>query len=89
MTAVKTEVKQTQQKLLRTREKIKQLYELSSALVQKLQGTCDHSLVAPWDWEHDNGYGRQSMIKGQRCLYCGWVDWWNRGTFRNPDELST
>lgn len=51
------------------------------ALIEQLQGICDHSEVEDYKWEHDNGYGRQSDHVGKRCRFCGWIDRWNDGKF--------
>lgn len=48
---------------------------------------CDHTGAESYKWEHDNGYGRQTKIEGKRCVYCGFVDHWNRGNFINPTEI--
>lgn len=37
---------------------------------------CSHPLREPFEWEHDNGYGRQSMNDGERCLVCGKQNRW-------------
>jgi len=39
------------------------------------ENLCDHcthpeAYVTTYTWEHDNGYGRQSMIEGLRCELC-------------------
>jgi hypothetical protein len=39
-------------------------------LQQKLTKRCTHKYTAPYRWEHDNGYGRQHMIIGERCVSC-------------------
>lgn len=49
---------------------------------------CDHPKTEDYIWEHDNGYGRQSMTKGKRCTYCWFVDFWNRGNFIDPSEIT-
>jgi hypothetical protein len=40
-----------------------------SALRNKLKN-CSHRYVVAWEWEHDNGYGVQKRIKGERCSCC-------------------
>lgn len=32
--------------------------------------TCTHSHTDDYEWEHDNGYGRQSRVTGERCVVC-------------------
>ena len=34
-----------------------------------------------WQWEHDNGYGRQTMIDGKRCGICGATKNWVSDTY--------
>ena len=38
-----------------------------SLLRSKLKN-CKHKYTVEYQWEHDNGYGRQTMISGLRCL---------------------
>lgn len=64
--------------------------QLTIELLRKhLQGNCDHSETEDYKWEHDNGYGRQTMITGKRCVFCLWVDLWSRGHFIDPAEISS
>lgn len=77
-----------QRKLTQRSEKISQLYTEVSALVASLQGICDHAKTEDYRWEHDNGYGRQSMNAGKRCVFCGWISLWNNNSFTDPKEFS-
>lgn len=36
-----------------------------------VSGKCSHQSVREYDWEHDNGYGRQRWCKGLECNICG------------------
>ena len=36
----------------------------------ELRKDCSHERVVEYQWEHDNGYGRQSQCTGQRCTIC-------------------
>lgn len=67
------EVKRLQRNLLRKREQVGRLHTECQLLKQSLQGICDHSQTEDYRWEHDNGYGRQSMHTGKRCVFCGWI----------------
>ena len=58
-----------------------------AGLRNKLREICDHSDTEPYEWEHDNGYGRQTMIIGKRCVHCWFVDLWNRGNFVDPKDI--
>lgn len=48
-----------------------------------LAQTCEHppEVIVGYRWEHDNGYGRQTMIDGKGCSICLAKDHWNRGVF--------
>lgn len=43
-------------------ERLRQLLACGCAHPEKYQ--------AEYRWEHDNGYGRQTMIMGKRCSLC-------------------
>jgi hypothetical protein len=79
---------QIQKELTKKREKSSKLRDEIDGLVKQLQGVCDHSQTDAYQWEHDNGYGRQSKMSGKRCMYCGWIDLWNNGTFHNPKDIT-
>lgn len=36
----------------------------------RLHGKCTHTAQETYQWEHDNGYGKQSMNTGLRCILC-------------------
>ena len=61
------------------------LQRLRKALVESKR--CDHSKVADYPWEHDSGYGKQTIITGKRCLHCLFVDLWGRGHFVDPETF--
>lgn len=76
-----------QRKLINKRKLLLRHYYEERSLVEQLQGNCDHSQTEEFKWEHDNGYGRQSMNTGHRCIFCGWVKYyktWDR--FMNPRD---
>ena len=50
-----------------------------SKIRKQLTPICDHSQTEVYDWEHDNGYGRQTKMIGTRCIFCFKKDYWNRG----------
>ncbi len=52
-----------------------------------LRQACDHSETEPYMWEHDNGYGRQTLVIGKRCVYCLFVDLWDRNNFHASDWI--
>jgi hypothetical protein len=39
---------------------------------KRLSEGCNHpeQFVEDWQWEHDNGYGRQTMVNGKMCKLC-------------------
>ena len=47
-------------------EHAQKIDDLRAALGKK----CTHSQTFDFYWEHDNGYGRQTMIKGVECRLC-------------------
>jgi hypothetical protein len=83
-------IKATQNKLLRIRRRIAELYRQEREVVGQLvgEGKCDHSATSDYKWEHDNGYGRQSPQIGKKCTFCGFIDLWNRGGFFDPKDLT-
>jgi hypothetical protein len=58
-------------------------------LKNRLATGCPHPKehVKPYQWEHDNGYGRQSMVDGKHCSICGAIDSWGRGMFTALKDL--
>lgn len=57
---------------------------------------CKHpsSAVSTYQWEHDNGYGRQSMVDAERCNICrsekhwkGMGGWMSRAEQQRQDAL--
>lgn len=55
---------------------------------KQLAVDCKHpsSAVYEFDWEHDNGYGRQTMMKGERCLICRAEKRWKSSTLWTTEE---
>lgn len=51
---------------------------------------CEHpsDYVTEFQWEHDSGYGRQSMQRGQLCTICRKVDLWRNGYFIDRDRTT-
>lgn len=70
----------------------RQIEVLRKKLVES--GLCKHGHARPYQWMHDDGYGRQKMLDGLRCDLCGFDDKWpprdenGRLTFRNCDDDS-
>jgi hypothetical protein len=66
-------------------------------LCRKRVKACPHpdEAISTFQWEHDNGYGRQSMQTGYHCDWCGAEKRWesshlwytpeDRARFRNKD----
>lgn len=61
-----------QEKLLQIREELRQTERLADEIKAAIitEG-CLHPDPEPYQWEHDDGYGRQTMITGRRCRFCG------------------
>lgn len=55
--------------------------------LSRLSVGCLHEQQGPHRWEHDNGYGRQSINEGMRCSLCGFIDFYKRNTWVNPKDL--
>jgi hypothetical protein len=49
----------------------------------KLAQSCTHPLTTRYMWEHDNGYGKQKMIEGLKCLLCKAEKPWSMSTLWN------
>jgi hypothetical protein len=81
-------VKESQRILLKKRKQIGILYNEAYAIKESLQGICDHSLTEEYQWEHDNGYGRQTKMTSKRCVFCGWVSLWNNNHYIDPNNLT-
>lgn len=82
------QVSSLQKLLIKKRTKFSQIYTEIQFIENQLQGICDHSESKDYKWEHDNGYGSQSYITGKRCVFCGWIDLWNRNNYINPDHFT-
>lgn len=58
-------------------------------LKQKLRdtGVCTHPSTQKFQWEWDNGYGKQKWITGLRCNLCNWKQSWGQmdGLWYHPD----
>lgn len=74
-------VQDLQREIIQTETEIRHLHDRLGFLRSGLLEICDHSQTESYVWEHDNGYGRQTMITGKRCVFCLKVDRWNRGVF--------
>jgi len=81
-------ISQLQKTLKQKRQAITKLQAECYNIEQQLEGRCDHSECESYQWEHDNGYGLQTQKHGKRCVFCGWVDLWNRGQFDDPADLT-
>jgi len=60
---------QSYKNLLRRQEQINKAVEHARSVLAK---NCKHpeEFVTDWDWEHDNGYGRQTKHIGKHCGIC-------------------
>jgi|HubBroStandDraft_2_1064218.scaffolds.fasta_scaffold15851_4 hypothetical protein len=55
--------------------------ELDDLVANLRRSGCDHAKAEAYDWEHDNGYDTQRKVNGKQCIFCGYIDLWNRGHF--------
>lgn len=74
-------------KLERSKKKVK---ELESKF--KKSGRCSHPEITKFKWEHDNGYGVQTMLDGLQCKICNKINHWphpdgSGGQWSNPEDL--
>lgn len=55
-----------------------ELRAVLAALEVELRPICTHPLEYRLDipWTHDNGYGRQSRVVGEKCQLCGLYRAW-------------
>ena len=69
-----------QRKLMKNRQRQKDLREQEEDLVIMLQDNCDHSTT--------KGYGgpghAEAGWRGAQCIFCGWVDLNDGAGFRRP-----
>lgn len=63
-----------EKRALRAIEKLREEQTAASQKISKIRARfkegCTHSHIEPFEWEHDNGYGRQSQCVGHRCVLC-------------------
>lgn len=57
-------------RIKKARERLDDLKHDLEKLQRKFHD-CDHSVTDKFTWEHDNGYGRQSLNNGLICKLCG------------------
>jgi hypothetical protein len=50
----------------------KRLQDARDALAAALGCTHPREALVSYQWEHDNGYGRQHMCTGTRCRICNY-----------------
>ena len=72
-------------------EKLELLRQVSGEVWQrekalKESGKCTHSITRTYNWQHDDGYGRQIARTGLVCIACGTIDAWKTGKFRHPED---
>lgn len=66
------------QKYARLRKALVRAEQALRAYEAELVPICDHpsEYVREYRWEHDNGYGRQTIINGKRCSICSAIKHW-------------
>ena len=50
--------------------------ERINKLRAEIAAKCSHSTTMSYTWEHDDGYGRQKMCEGRRCILCLKISYW-------------
>lgn len=70
-----------ERKVARLKKKLADAYKRLSEQIKQAQeelarSGCTHPREEQeqYNWEHDNGYGRQTMHKGTKCGLCGETD---------------
>lgn len=66
-----------------TEERIQYLNRELEHVRRRLARTCTHpeELHVPFSWEHDDGYGRQTLVEGVRCSLCGARKHWRNSSY--------
>ena len=72
-------------KIDRLSKRILKLRQEQYLLRKSLADKCVHPNPENWKWEHDNGYGKQTMIDGLRCKYCGAEKRWLSSSYWTRD----
>lgn len=84
------ELTRQQRDIARQREKRlalnKEIDKRISDLYERIAPMCLHPLVKPYNWEWDSGYGRQSTVTGERCVFCGAESPHSNGTFYRTEH---
>jgi hypothetical protein len=65
-----------QEYLAHLREQARKAVARADAWEERIRPACTHPNPTTWTWEHDNGYGKQSKVEGQRCGLCGAIKHW-------------
>lgn len=70
----KADLTEDERKLLRVlssqKKAIKAWDEKIKKLRERVSPVCSHKHVSEFQYEHDNGYGRQTKCIGHLCLFC-------------------
>lgn len=66
------EIESLQNLLTKYAESInKKIISAKRELFQLSEKDCSHPVTQEYEWEWDDGYGKQKWMKGLRCLWCG------------------
>lgn len=57
-------------KALEGRRRADKRWDEKIAKLREALGECTHPVTTEFQWQHDNGYGRQKMLPGLRCTLC-------------------
>jgi hypothetical protein len=82
-----------QRRIVKNHARVKKIYDRArpieaetSALIKELRGICDHPETRDYPWEYDSGYGVQTRMVAQQCVFCGGVCFWGNNNYSFPDE---
>lgn len=72
------------------KQKLARLLKLSrevEAARKELAKNCTHPEIEPYEYEHDNGYGRQTRHEAEYCKICYGINAWPtlNGSWRKHD----
>ena len=75
-----TRLTKLERAVVRARARARAASARAEAARDALGDSCTHpaEYVEPWQWEHDNGYGRQTKYEGWWCSLCLARNHWKR-----------
>lgn len=85
-----TELNKMEKDFLRAEASARRSYLKWDEKIKKLRAEiskdCRHAQTEEFNWEHDDGYGRQSRHTGLRCVFCLKVNHWPKFNLDSPQS---